>query len=55
MQLLYSFVRAGSFTVAAADTVHAVWFLPDGDIEFAGLLAGAAFCAFFCVNFYAVK
>lgn len=46
---------AGSFTLPAADAVHAVRVLPYGDVEFAGFLADAAFCAFFGVNFEVVK
>ena len=47
MQLLYCFVRANGFTVAATDAVHAVGIFPDGDVEFADFLAGTAFCTFF--------
>ena len=54
MHLLYRIMRTGSFTVAAADAVHAVGILPDWDVELADFLAGAAFGAFFRIDFEVV-
>jgi len=45
----------GGLTVAAADAVHAVGILPDGNIKLAGLLTGSTAYAFICIYLYSVK
>ena len=40
---------------AAADAIHAVGVLPNGNVQLAGLLTGTALDTFCCVNMEAVQ